>query len=65
MRCRELQDIDEAGSETLNPLEDPIFYVLLIVGTPVLVMFGAAQVCVCSGCVCVCSGCVCEQRLCV
>lgn len=41
----ELQDIEEEGSSTLNPLEDPIFYVLLIVGAPIVVMAGAAQMC--------------------
>ena len=40
---RELQDKD-GDAEALNPLEDPIFYVILIVGAPVLIMIAAAQV---------------------
>ncbi len=40
---RELQDKDE-DAEALNPLEDPIFYVILIVGAPALIMIAAAQV---------------------
>lgn len=40
----ELQDKDE-DAEALNPLEDPIFYVILIVGAPALIMIAAAQAC--------------------
>ncbi len=40
---RELQDKD-GDAEALNPLEDPIFYVILIVGAPVFIMTAAAQV---------------------
>merc|ERR1719183_144700 len=37
---------DGDNVQTLNPLEDPIFYVIVIFLTPILVMFGAAQSCV-------------------
>lgn len=39
-----LQDKNE-DAEALNPLEDPIFYVILIVGAPVFIMLAAAQAC--------------------
>ena len=48
---RELQDKNEEGNETLNPLEDPIFYVILIFGAPTVVMLGAAQVAPTRACV--------------
>jgi len=41
----ELQDKDEQDTVALNPFEDPIFYVILIVAMPVAVMIGAAQAC--------------------
>jgi hypothetical protein len=44
VHVRELQDKDEEDTVALNPFEDPIFYVILIVAMPVLVMVGAAQV---------------------
>ena len=34
----------DGDAEALNPLEDPIFYVILIVGAPVFIMTAAAQV---------------------
>jgi hypothetical protein len=42
---RELQDKKDEETEALNPLEDPIFYVILTVASPVVVLFVAAQVC--------------------
>ena len=41
----ELQDKNDEETEALNPLEDPIFYVILTVASPVVVLFVAAQVC--------------------
>jgi len=41
-----LQDIKDTDNvETLNPLEDPIFYVLVIVGAPFLLMLYAGTQC--------------------
>ncbi len=40
-----LEDKDKSV-QALNPLEDPIFYIILIVGSPVLVMVAAAYSCV-------------------
>lgn len=42
------QDMPE-DAKALNPFEDPIFYIILIVGAPIGVMVAAAYACVVPG----------------